>query len=73
MSSLLISKLKNNLSDENLKFVLQTNNKSILEDVNKYIFSYRNKDAVSFLIQNNKIPKKMFKELIDFIMKNNFF
>lgn len=73
MSFFLISKLKNNLTIENLKFVFQTNDNDILINTIKYIFKQNNKEAVLFLLDNNKIPASMTHDLFKFIFRNNYF
>jgi hypothetical protein len=73
MSSFLISKLENFLSIENLKFVFQTNDEDILINPIKFVFEQKNKDAVLFLLDNNKIPRSMTYDLFKFIVQNNFF
>lgn len=73
MSSFLISKLGKDLSKENLEFVAQTKNEFFLINIINYVFKQKNKDKVLFLLQTNKIPKNMTKELYDFIIENKFF
>jgi ankyrin repeat protein len=72
MSSFLISQLKKNLSKENLNFILSITDEKILNDVSKFILSKNNKDAVLFLIENDKITKDKSLELFAFIRINNY-
>ena len=71
MSSFLISQLKN-LSKEKLNFILDIKNEKMLNDISKFILSQNNKEAVLFLIENNKIPKSLSLDLFKFIVNNKY-
>jgi hypothetical protein len=72
MSSFLISQLEN-LSKENLNFLLDITNGKTLDDISKFVLSENNKEAVLFLIENNKISKSLSFDLFKFIVHNKYF
>ena len=71
MSSFLISRLKN-LSKENLNFILDIKNEKTLDDISKFVLSKNNKEAVLFLIENNKISKSLSLDLFKFIVVKEY-
>jgi hypothetical protein len=71
MSSFLISQLEN-LSKENLNFVLDITNEKILDNITKFILSKKDKDDVLFFIGNNKISKSLSFDLFKFIVDNKY-
>jgi ankyrin repeat protein len=71
MTSSLISQL-GNLSKENLNFILDITDEKILSDISISILSRKNKEAVLFLIQNDKIPKSLSFFLFKFIVRNKY-
>ena len=71
MSSFLISELEN-LSKENLKIILDITDEKLLNDVSNFILSKKDKDAVKFLIENDKISKSLSFNLFQFIVHNVF-
>jgi ankyrin repeat protein len=71
MSSFLISQLEN-LSKENLNIILDITNEKTLNDFSKFVLSQNNKDAVLFLIENNKISKSLSLDLFKFIVNNKY-
>ena len=73
MSSFLISKIEKDISKENLNIILDITNEEIVNDISKVILSKKNKEAVLFLIENNKISKSMSLNLFQFIINNNYY
>jgi hypothetical protein len=73
MSTFLISQLKNEqLTKNNLVFLMNIADENLFNDVVKHILYQKNKDIVLFLIENDKITKSLSLHLFQFIVNNNF-
>jgi ankyrin repeat protein len=71
MSSFLISQFEN-LTKENLDIIANITDGKILNDLIKYVLSKENKEAILFLIENDKIPKSLSLNLFQFIAEKKY-
>ena len=67
MSSFLIEKI-----ESNIKLINDITDEKLLDQICNHFLSKNNKNTVSFLIQNDKIPKTLSLNLFKFIVDNNF-